>query len=355
METKLDNPTLLKAVDPSGMLGLVMDFSKQCREAVDITGKFEISTDYSKVNKIMITGMGGSAIGGDLLRVYARDQVNIPIFVNRDYDMPGFVDEKTLLFCASCSGNTEETLSVYQKALDAKAKIIGITSGGKLKKLCDKSSIPCVIIPGGFPPRSSLGYMFFPMVVLLDKLGILAPQKEAIEETVSLLKQLSQEMSADIETDKNHAKQLALWLYKKMPVIYSSSEKTGIVGLRWRNQFNENSKVFATSNVFPELNHNEIVGLEALGDFTRNFNVMILEDKDDNARITKRIDVSTGLMKDKVGAIERIRSRGNSLLGRLFSLISLGDFVSTYLAVLYDIDPTPVTVIDYLKKELAKE
>lgn len=355
MEQKLDSLKILETIDPSGMLKLQVDFYKQCQEAKEIAGKFEVSSDYKNVKEVVVTGMGGSAVGGDLLMVYLRSKLKLPFKVNRDYDLPAFVDEETLLFTASYSGNTEETLSAYNEALKAKAKIIGITTGGKLKKLCDENKTPCLIIPSGLPPRASLGYMFFPMLVTLSKTGIIDNQDEAITETISLLKDLSIEMGPERETSNNHAKQLALWLYKKMPVIYGSSEQTGLVALRWRNQFNENSKTFAISNVLPELNHNELVGWETLVDLTRSFHVMILEDKDDHVRVKKRIKITKEIIKEKVGAIEEINSRGNSLLTRLFSLISLGDFVSTYLAILYDVDPTPVKVIDYLKTELAKE
>ncbi len=355
MEQKLNNLKVLETIDPAGMLKLQVDFYKQCEKAKQIAEKFEVSSDYKGVKKVVVTGMGGSAVGGDLLMVYLRKSLRLPFKVNRDYDLPAFVDEETLVITASYSGNTEETLSAYNEALKAKAKVIGITTGGKMKELCDENKTPCLIIPSGLPPRASLGYMFFPMLVILTKIGIIDNQDDAIAETINLLKDLSIEMCPECETSKNHAKQLALWLYKNMPVIYGSSEQTGLVALRWRNQFNENSKTFAISNILPELNHNELVGWETLVDITKSFHVMILGDKDDHPRVKKRIEITKDIIRERVGAIEEINSRGNSLLARLFSLISLGDFVSTYLAILYDVDPTPVKVIDYLKTELAKD
>ena len=171
MEQKLNSLKVLETIDPSGMLKLQVDFHKQCQEAKEIAGEFEISSEYGKIKKIVVTGMGGSAVGGDLLMVYLRKELKLPFKVNRDYDLPGFIDEETLIFTASYSGNTEETLSAYKEAIKAKAKIIGITTGGKLKKLCDENNTPCLIIPSGLPPRASLGYMFFPMLVILSKAG----------------------------------------------------------------------------------------------------------------------------------------------------------------------------------------
>jgi glucose/mannose-6-phosphate isomerase len=352
---KLDNLKVMEFIDRSKMLDLQVSFFKQCREALDISKNFKISPSYGKVKNIVISGMGGSAVGGDILRVYLKNQLKVPITVVRDYTLPSFVNRDTLVFSDSYSGNTEETLSAYKQAQKAKAKIIAITGGGKLKKLCEKNITPHIIIPLGQPPRASLGYLFFPMLVTLTKIGLLKAQDKDINETIELLKNLSEELGPGRAIADNYAKQLAVRLYNTVPVIYGSSEQTGIVALRWRNQFNENSKTFAVSNVFPELNHNEVVGWETLINMTKNFHIMILEDKGDHPRVKKRIQITRDIIKDKAAAIESINSRGTSLLARLFSLISLGDFVSTYLAFLYDVDPTSIKAIDYLKNQLEKE
>ena len=352
---KLDNTKVIEFIDKSKMLDLAGNFFKQCIKAREISENFKPGVSYGQVKNIVVCGMGGSAVGGDILRVYLKDKIKTPLMVVRDYSLPAFVNKDTLLFCNSYSGNTEETLAAYKQAVKAKAKIVTITGGGKLKKLCDRHDTPCIIIPSGQPPRASLGYLFFPMLITLVKIGMVKSQKKNIDQTIKLLKTLSTELGPQRPTADNHAKQLALRLYNKVPVIYGASEQTGIVALRWRNQFNENSKTFAVSNVFPELNHNEIVGWETLLNVTKNFHIMIMEDKDDHPRVKKRIQITGEIIKDKVGAVEHINSRGTSSLARLFSLISLGDFVSTYLAVLYDVDPTPVKIIEYLKNELAKE
>lgn len=352
---KLDNLKVIEFVDKSKMLNLQTGFFQQCQEAKQISENFKIGSFYGKVNKMVISGMGGSAVGGDLLKTYLRDEIKIPIQVVRDYSLPSFVDKQTLVFSNSYSGNTEETLTAYKQAIKAKAKVIAITSGGKLKKLSKQNGNPCIIIPSDLPPRASLGYLFFPMLLTLSKIGVIKPQNKAVDETIKLLKDLSEEMRPQRPISDNYAKQLAVRLYNKVPIIYGASDETGVVALRWRNQFNENSKTFAVSNVFPELDHNEVVGWETLINVTQSFHLMILEDKDDHPGVKRRIEITKDIIKEKVGAIEHINSRGNSLLARLFSLISLGDFVSTYLAILYDVDPTPVKVIDYLKNELAKE
>ncbi len=355
METKLDSLKIIKNVDKSNILKLLTDFPKQCQDAKQIGEKFRVESGYRNIKKIVITGMGGSAISGDLLRVYLKNRITVPFIVNRDSNLPAFIDNETLIFVNSYSGNTEETINAYQDAVKNKAKVIVITSGGKLKTFSEQNNNSCLLIPQGLLPRTSLGYLFFPMMMILNKIGILKNNNEAISETLNLLENLSEEMNPERQTSHNYAKQLALRLYKRVPVIYGANEQNGIVALRWRNQFNENSKTFAVSNVFPELIHNEIVGWETLVDLTKNFYIIILKDEDTLLKIKRSIDITEEVIKDKVGAIEQIQSRGNSLLARLFSLIVLGDFVSVYLAILYDIDPTPIKAIDYLKNELTKD
>ena len=354
MVEKLDESDFVREVDKSRMMQILMDFPRQCEEAVQIGRAASIPEHYKDIDRILAMGMGGSAIGGDLLKSYVSQESNIPLIVNRDYRIPRFVTSHTLVFASSYSGNTEETLSAYEEAQKRGARIVGITSGGKLEEYCQRDGNPFLTIPPGLPPRTALGYLFFPLVMVLERLKVIAGREEEIEETIKVLKRLSQELGPEVKGKINRAKRLAQELHNKVPVVYGPSEYFEPVVLRWKDQFNENSKVFSTCNVFPELNHNEIVGWEILQELTRNFAIILLRDKNASERINLRMDITKSIIENKVGLTREIWSEGDSLLARIFSLVYLGDFVSFYLAILNGVDPTPVKMIDLLKKELEK-
>jgi len=341
---------LIEKVDKSNMLKLILDFNKQCEEAVELAASTRIPPEYADIEKIVVAGLGGSAIGGDLLFTCLADELKIPLLVVRDYSLPALVDEKTLFIAASYSGNTEETLSSYDDAMSRSAMIVGITSGGELKKRCERDGKPVITIPGGTPPRTAVGYLFFPMLVTLAKLKIVTDKSADIAETLALLKKLSHDYYA---LPDNPATALAKKLYGRIPIIYGSA-KTSAATLRWRTQINENSKTLAFHHLFPELNHNEIVGWEKLTQIIQNFRIIILRDKGESDRVKTRVEITKSIIGDVPCGIDEVSSEGESLLTRLFSLICLGDFVSFYLAVLNGVDPTPVERIDILKERLAQ-
>ena len=348
---EIDLEKRIGEVDKANMLGLIVDFHKQCRHGVEKASALELPPEYADVNRIVVAGLGGSAIGGDLLFTYLADELGVPLNVCRDYHLPAFVDKDTLFLAVSYSGNTEETLSTYNEADSRSAKIVCVTSGGELRKRCEEAGKPVVLIPGGMPPRTALGYLFFPMLVTLQKLGMVTDKSREIEETLSLLGKLSGRYRS---LPDNPAAELAEKLHERLPIIYGSRTTSAVV-LRWRTQINENSKVLAFHHIFPEMNHNEIVGWEKLEQITRNFRVVILRDKGESPRVKTRIDITKSIIGDAPSGIDEVSSEGESLLARLFSLISMGDFVSFYLAALNDVDPTPVERIDTLKRRLARE
>lgn len=351
----LDDLKAITTVDKSSMLGLLDDFPSQCEEAVRIGRDFESHHDSSQIHSIVISGLGGSAIGGDILKCLLEQKIKIPVIVNRSYDLPNFVSENTLVFTVSYSGNTEETISVFKQALKSKAKIIALTSGGVLGELSRKHKVGCITVPEGLIPRACLGYLFFPLLIVLQNMGILTENISAdISESVSVLEKIRLNLAAKVPIKDNQAKQLAIKLFNCVPVIYGSSSITGAISLRWSNQINENAKTYAVHNIFPELNHNEIMAWKTLEKFTSGFHVVILQDIDDIDRIKKRIKITKDIISPKVSGISELYTQGNSLLARLLSLIYMGDFVSFYLAILYGVDPTPIPEIDLLKKELTK-
>lgn len=351
----LDDANSIKKLDPSDMLGLVEVLPEQFEEARKITVKFALEPGYlgkKKPNKIVVTGLGGSAIGGDLLRTYLLKELKIPVLVNRYYHLPEFVGKDTLLLAVSYSGNTEETLSAYKEGKSRGAKIVGLTSGGKLYELCKADKVPALIIPGGFPPRASMGYQFTGIVGILEKLGLIEDKSADFQEMTKVLKSMREELNRQVALEKNPAKKMAEQLYGKIPVVYASQDLNDVVALRWKDQFNENSKSFAVCNVFPELNHNEIVGWEIPAEILKNFIVIYIRDKGENPQVKKRFEITEELIKNLASSILQVWTKGESLLARLFSAIYFGDFVSVYLALLNEVDPTPVKRIEELKKQL---
>lgn len=324
------------------MKEVLLDFPNQIRDASKTSWDVGLPPKF-KPSNIVCCGMGGSAIGGDLLSNLLKDQIDIPVFVNRDYELPNFVGEKTLVFISSYSGNTEETLSAYREATLRTKNIVCITSGGKIE-----SSNPKYIlkVPSGYQPRCALGWLFVPMIVILHRLGIIKDPSSDLEESIELLSRLGKEFGLE----KSNPYKLANKLMGKMPIIYSDL-RFGAVARRWAGQLNENAKQFAHFNVFSELNHNEIVGFS--GEPKIPCLTVILKDRGYNERIKLRIEITKRIISPYT-EIEKVESEGKSLLARFFSLIYMGDWTSYWLATLKGIDPIPVERIEQLKKELGK-
>ncbi|MBW2988547.1 bifunctional phosphoglucose/phosphomannose isomerase [Candidatus Woesearchaeota archaeon] len=290
-----------------------------------------------KVSSVVICGMGGSAIPGDILAAYLN--LDIPIYTVRDYTLPSFIDKHALVFAISYSGNTEETLSCFRSALGLGCKIIGITSGGKLKQLCEKHKAPCIIVPQGIQPRHALPLLFFPMLRVLSNSKLIEDQSDYIEKSFEVL-------SRDVYSEMGKA--LAEKLQGKIVIVYSS-DRYKAVAYRWKTQINENAKSMAFAHVFPELNHNEVVGFEHLiGDYY----VVMLQDETEHPRIKKRMKITKQLISEHGVSSTVIVIKGSNQLSKIFSAIYIGDWTSLHLAGLYQVDPTPVEIVEKLKKML---
>jgi glucose/mannose-6-phosphate isomerase len=351
--SNLDNPADVRKIDQKGMYDLIHNFPLQLTEGAHLGLIADLNLENFAPDSITLAGMGGSAIGGDLARSYLASELKIPFWVCRNYNLPEFVNEKSLVFVSSYSGNTEETLSAYQEAKRRKAKIIAITSGGKLLEESKNFNYPFILLPKGFPPRAALGYSFTPILVTLSRSGLVSDKMEELEKASKFLEENRNEYSLERKTGENPAKTLAVNLFQKIPIIYSSTDYFDAVGYRWKGQLCENSKILAFNNYFPEFNHNELVGWKVLEHIRDRVVVIILQDKEDHPRIQRRMQIVKEIIeKEKVKVIE-IKSEGENLLCRIFSLIQLGDFTSFYLAILNQVDPTPVKVIDLLKNKLA--
>jgi len=314
---------------------------------------FDLPLDYADVDRVVILGMGGSAIGGDLVSTLAVSEARLPVIVHRDYDLPAFVDARTLVIASSYSGMTEETVSAFEQALGYDAKKLVITTGGKVKGLAESRNIPVFNFDYKAQPRAALAFSLLPILGFLQKLGFLSDKSTDVTETVQTLKALSRSIKENVPSSQNPAKQLAERLYGKLAVIYGAGIVTEVAH-RWKTQLNENSKVWAFYEVFPELNHNAVVGYQFPAELAGKIFVVLLRTSRLSERIQLRYRITCQLLEQAKVSYQIVDGEGNSALSQMMSLVLFGDYVSYYLAILYGIDPTPVKAIDYLKEQLAK-
>ena len=350
----LDDPGYIKDIDKSRMREILKKFPEQCKKAIKMGKEFEVISSIRgrKINKVIVCGLGGSAIGGDILKTLFFDK-KILIEVNRDYYLPPFVDDETLILAVSYSGNTEETISSFKQALKINCPAVSITSGGILENLSQEKGIPLIKVPSGFPPRCAVGFLSIPVIVLLEK--ILNTDSLNYGELVEVVSNLRERYLPERKTGDNPAKLAALKLKGKIPLIYGVNRLTDVVARRLKTQFNENSKVLASWDVLPEMNHNEIVPFSGEGKINLNlFHPIFIRDKNEGEKITRRIQITQNLLGKKGIEYSEIWTEGKSILSRIFSSIYTGDWISFYLAIVQGVDPTPITFIDLLKNELKK-
>lgn len=342
----------INAVDISNMRGRIAAFPEQVQEAIRIGNAATISMKTRGIRQIMVSGLGGSAIGGDLLRSYLAPELAIPFLVNRHYTLPRFVGPTTLLIVSSYSGNTEETISAHREALKRRTPVLCITSGGKTASLARRHRSGLISIPGGSPPRAALAYSFFPLLIALSRMGFVHDKDRDLRETLRVL-EAQRERFAFPDHPANTALAIARSLQGRLGIVYSSTDHFDAVNTRWRGQIAENGKALCFGHVLPEMNHNELVGWKTLRSQMSEMQVLFLRDRKDHPRVRVRMDITRRLIEQYTPHVTDVWSEGRSLLARMFSLVYLGDWVSFYLAILNREDPTPVAVIDYLKKELA--
>jgi glucose/mannose-6-phosphate isomerase len=315
------------------LLDIIHALPQQIREGVQLGKDVKITGGFSHV---VVTGMGGSGIPGDLLRSVLHD-CKIPIVVHKDYTAPGFVNKNTLVFAISYSGNTEETLSSFKDALKKRATVVALTSGGKLRELAREHRVPLIIIPQGLPPRNAIAYFLFPMLVILHNAGIAALDLAEVKATIEALRNPAFE---------EKARQLAEQLRGKMPLIYAPEPLEG-VALRWKQVFNENSKVHAFYNVFSEMDHNELVAYERAKDA---FHIILLCDERDHPHNKKRAAFLKQVLKERKIQITEIMLKGTAPLVKIFTALSMADLTSYYLAQLYGVNPVETKLIEEMKK-----
>jgi glucose/mannose-6-phosphate isomerase len=326
------------------MRRLVKQFTNQLTDALLIGEKVQLNSPNKAINSIVITGLGGSGIGGTIAKQLVADQIKIPVLVNNDYTLPAFVNENTLVIVSSFSGNTEETLQALKQAQSVNSEIACITSGGKLAEIARENNYNLIILPKAFSPRAMLTYSVVQQFFLFKHYGIIDNSFiEKIQSTASFL-------DDQVKSIKDLAHQIALALHSKTFVIYSEASIEG-VAIRFRQQINENSKCLGWHHVVPEMNHNELVGWAG---GKPEYAVILLRTSYEFSRSKVRLDISKKVIKKHTPNVIELNAKGDSFIEQSFYHILLGDWISVYLAELNQVDDVEVKVIDYLKGELAK-
>jgi glucose/mannose-6-phosphate isomerase len=350
----LDDLQAIATLDDDHMLDRIMELPDQCGAAWQQTETLAFPPRYAGIEHLVIVGMGGSAIGGTLLQGLVSDECDVSITIVRDYSLPAFVaGSDCLVIACSYSGNTEETLSSFQQALNRDARVIAITTGGRLSELAGDAGAPVVRFSYQSQPRAALGYSFVLLLGTVHRLGLIPDYAEDVAEAVAVMEAWQQEVAVEMPTAENAAKQLAGRIEGQFPVVYGARFLAAAAN-RWKTQFNENAKSWAFFEGLPELNHNAVVGLRIPHVAREGSAVIMLRSESDPARIARRWDVTGELLAREGVTVEEVWGRGNSELSQMLSLIQFGDYVSFYLAMLNGVDPTPVENIAFLKRRLAE-
>lgn len=324
---------------------LISKFPAQLVEALEIGQNAKIHPHEHPIHKVMVAGLGGSGIGANFVAEFVREECPVPYLISKSYHIPAYVDQNTLAIASSYSGNTEETLSAFEQMEKTGAKIVVISSGGKLIEMAKAKNYDYIQVPDNWPsPRACLGFSLVQQLFVLQHLGLISDKStKSVEAAVSLLENNSDDI-------KSAAEKAAQSLYHKMPIIYTT-DRMESVAVRFRQQINENSKMLCWHHVVPEMNHNELVGWRDVND---KLAVIYFRNEDDYYRNSVRIDINKGIIDNYTSTIMEFYSLGDDLIQRSLYFVHLGDWISYFLAEIRGMDAVEVKVIDFLKGELAK-
>jgi len=350
MEITLDHLEKLEALDRGGMLKALRRFPESCREGVEAAEELSLDTlQKRRFKAVAIVGIGGSAIGGQLLRDWLLYSTATPIHVCRGSSLPGFIDEKTLVFAVSYSGNTEETLAGLGEALERKCPVVALTSGGQMQETSAERGLPVLPLPRGVQPRAALPNQFFSLACIMKRLGLASQAWEEVDEAFEVLEALRDDIVPEVPTSRNLAKKTALGFKGMVPFVYGAHPFEA-VAYRMRTQLNENSKVPAASGSFPEAFHNAVMGCEGPEEVQRNICTLIIRDSAESQETERKTEGFKRLMERGGGRVLEIRARGRGKLARMFSALYVGDYASAYLGLLHGLDPSSSDSIAALKR-----
>lgn len=350
--TILNDVKQIEKIDKSNMADLISDLPDQILKAYQLSQKLKLPKDYQNIKNIVVCGMGGSAISGDLVKTMVNNQFSLPFIVNRDWSIPSYVDKNSLVFLVSYSGNTQETLSCAKDTIKNKAKIIIITSGGKLKKFAQEKKLPFFTFNYQGPPRTSIGYLFMPILITLERLKLVNLNTWNIPSSIKKLKNFNQLFYIQTPVEKNIAKHLAYFIFDHLPIVIAPEDLSGIAR-RFKTQLAENSKSFSFFETAPEIFHNSTES-EIPWRLKDEVVFLILENFKKQAKLKKSLTAFEKLLDRKNIRWEGIPCFGNNIFVQTLSLILVGDWTSFYLAILNKVDPTPNKSIQWLKKQINK-
>jgi glucose/mannose-6-phosphate isomerase len=349
--SELDNLKKIKELDKEKMANFIKEFPNECLKAYQFTIKnFDPSSINKPIKNILICGMGGSAISGDIIKSILNPYLKIPLIINRDFNLPNYINEESLVILISYSGETLETISCAREALLKNANIIVITKNGELEKFALKNQLLIFKINYSAQPRAALAWLLMPILCILEKLNLIDLKKLEIEESLKILIQFNQSFYPEIPTEKNIAKYLAYFCFDHFPIIVSSENFSG-AARRFKNQINENSKNFSSLEIIPESFHNTLES-EIPWRLKDDIVILIFDSPLDNEKLTQAIRIWEKLLDREDIRWEAIPSFGNNLFLANLSYIVLGDWVSFYLAILNQVDPTKIEKINWFKKQL---
>jgi glucose/mannose-6-phosphate isomerase len=348
----LDDPAALKRIDPDDMLGKVAALPKQLGQARKVAAAVELGDRYTEVDAVVVLAMGGSAIGAELVAAAAGDRLRVPFIVHRDYGLPAGVTKRTLVIAASHSGETVETLSGFTEARRRKAPIAVITTGGRLAADASSAGLPLLQYRLDGQPRAAIGFGVGLVHELLSRAGLIS-DPDPIGPAASAVEELFERIGRGVDTDANPAKQLAWSIFGRIPVIYGHGAMAAVAH-RWKTQLNENAKAWSAWEPMPEANHNAIEGSLNPRELGDAFYVVQLRDPEEPEELTARYRVVEELLGERATNRSEIWAEGPSALARVLTAVGYGDLVSVYLAILYQTDPTPVTLLSMLKERLAR-
>ncbi len=332
------------------MYGRIMALGGQIDHALAIAARFESAIEPAACRAVVVCGMGGSAIAGDLARDALGDRLGVPLLSVRDDAPPAWARDDALVVFSSYSGHTAETLAAYERLRDGAARRVAITSGGELAVRCQADGVPVCRIPGGMPPRTALGYSLVTLLATLRAAGVATYDDAEVREAAEVVRQVCADNS--VEASGALALSIAEELRECLPVVYAASRRLAGTARRWAGQLAENAKTFAHHALYPELNHNEIVGWNAPAALLSQAVIVSLEDDDDGDLARRQRDVGLELVAPAARGVVRVSTPAGGPLARVLGTVALGDLVSFYLAMFNGVDPTPVERIDTLKQRL---
>lgn len=324
------------------MNDLILDFSNHMSTALSLASKVTLERPEVEYKNVLVLGMGGSGIGGVIVKNWIADDISIPVQVSNDYQIPAYVDQDTLIIASSYSGNTEETITALNEASERNVSVVGITSGGKLEKFCHENNFPVFIVPGGNPPRASLGYSLATLCAVFEKLELVTNRYTAMIEQAGKL------IQSDLLEIQEKAQEVAKFMENRTPIFYSTPQMEGLA-IRCRQQINENSKGLAWHHLVPEMNHNELLGWT--GGNASYAPIFLLSQHEFNRNI-RRIELTKEEITARGSSSITFVGKGESLVEETIYLMHILDWASLYLADMKNQDPVAIPVIDRLKAAL---